>query len=226
MQALPKKTLDAYLKAPELKPFRLSLERLARYKPHVLSTGEERLLAMQGQVVGTASRVFSQLTDADFKFGSVKDETGTEVELSQGAFRVFLESRKRTVRQAAFERFYTVYEGHKNALAASLSSSVLQDVYVARARNYPSALEAALFPDSVPPSVYTSLIAAVRGNIETVHRYLALRKRALKVKDLHSYDTYCPLIDLPKTNIAYLEDRKSTRLNSSHIQKSRMPSSA
>ncbi len=203
LQALPKKTLDAYLKAPELKPFRLSLERLSRYKPHVLSTGEERLLAMQGQVAGTASRVFSQLTDADFKFGTVKDETGTEVELSQGAFRVFLESRKRSVRQAAFEKFYTVYEGHKNALAASLSSSVLQDVYVARARNYPSALKAALFPDNVPPSVYTSLIAAVRGNIETVHRYLALRKRALKLKELRHFDTYCSLVDLPKSRIAY-----------------------
>jgi len=205
LQALSKKTLETYLKAPELKPFRLSLERLARYKPHVLSTGEERLLAMQGQVAGTASRVFSQLTDADFKFGTVKDETGTEVELSQGAFRVFLESRKRSVRQAAFDKFYTVYEGHKNALAASLSSSVLQDVYIARARNYPSALEAALFSDKVPPSVYTSLIAAVRGNIKTVHRYLALRKRALKVKDLHHYDTYCSLMDLPKTSIAYTD---------------------
>jgi oligoendopeptidase F len=205
LQALPKKKLDAYLKAPELKPYRLSLERLTRYKPHVLSLGEERLLAMQGQVAGSASRIFSQLTDADFKFGTVKDETGTEVELSQGSFRVFLESRKRSVRQAAFEKFYTVFEGHKNALAASLSSSVLQDVYVARARNYPSALEAALFPDNVPANVYTSLIEAVRGNIETVYRYIALRKRALKLKDVHHYDTYCGLVDLPKSHIAYVD---------------------
>jgi oligoendopeptidase F len=203
LQALPKKKLDAYLKAPELKPFRLALERLTRYKPHVLSTAEERLLAMQGQIAGSASRIFSQLTDADFKFGSVKDETGTEVELSQGTFRVFLESRKRPVRQAAFEKFYATYEGHKNSLAASLSSSVLQDVYAARARNYPSALEAALFPDNVPSSVYTSLIVAVRANIETVYRYLALRKRVLKVKEVHHYDTYCPLVDLPKTHIPY-----------------------
>ncbi len=203
LQALPKKKLDAYLKAPELKPYRLSLERLARYKPHVLSTAEERLLAMQGQIAGTASRIFSQLTDADFKFGNVKDETGAEVELSQGNFRVFLESRKRSVRQAAFEKFYATYEGHKNAIAASLSSSVLQDVYAARARNYPSALEGALFPDNVPPSVYTSLIAAVRGNIDTMYRYLALRKRVLKLKAIHNYDTYCPLVDLPKTHIPY-----------------------
>ncbi len=203
LQALPKKKLDAYLRAPELKPYRLSLERLVRFKPHVLSEREERLLAMQGQVAGSASRIFSQLSDADLKFGTVKDETGTEVELSQGSFRVFLESRKRSVREEAFTKFYAELDDHKNTLATSLGASVLQDVYVARARNYPSALEAALFPDNVPVDVYTNLIKTVRANIETVHRYLALRKRVLKLKEIHHYDTYCPLVDLPKTNITY-----------------------
>src|SRR6185295_2454180 len=71
LQALPKSRLDAYMKASDLKPYRLSLERLVRYKPHVLGVAEERLLAMQGQVAGSPSRIFSQLTDADFKFGTV-----------------------------------------------------------------------------------------------------------------------------------------------------------
>src|SRR5690606_8602027 len=133
-----------YLASAELKPYRINLERLVRMKPHVLSQKEERLLAMQGEVAGTASNSFSQLTDADFKFGTIEDETGQKVELSQGSFRVFLESRKREVRKAAFTRFYEVHKDHENTLAASLSSSVLQDVYRARVRNYPSALEGAL----------------------------------------------------------------------------------
>jgi oligoendopeptidase F len=203
MQSLPRKKLDAYLRAPELKPYRLTLERLVRFKPHVLSESEERLLAMQGQVAGSAGRIFSQLTDADLKFGTVKDETGTEVELSQGSFRVFLESRKRSVRQSAFEKFYAVLDDHRNTLAASLSASVLQDVYVARARNYPGALKAALFADNVPVAIYDNLVKTVRANLDSVHRYLDLRKRVLKLKDLHHYDTYCPLVDLPRTNVTY-----------------------
>jgi len=203
LQALPKKKLDAYLKAAELKPYHLSLERMVRFKPHVLTESEERLLAMQGQVAGSASRIFSQLTDADLKFGTVKDETGTEIELSQGSFRVFLESHKRSVRQEAFTKFYEVLEGHRNTLGASLNASVLQDVYYARARNYPSALESALFGDNVPVSVYTNLIKTVRANIKTVYRYLALRKKALKLKQIHHYDTYCPLVDLPKSHLSY-----------------------
>ena len=203
LQALPKKKLDAYLKAKELQPFRLSLERMVRFKPHVLSESEERLLAMQGQVAGSASRIFSQLTDADLKFGTVKDETGTEIELTQGSFRVFLESRKRAVRKEAFEKFYEVLDGHQNTLGASLNASVLQDVYYARARNYPSALESALFGDNVPPAVYTNLIKTVRANIKTVYKYLALRKRVLKLKSIHHYDTYSPLVDLPKSHLSY-----------------------
>jgi len=203
LQALSKKKLDAYLKSPVLKDYRIQLEKLARYKRHILSAKEERILAMQGEVAGTANKVFSQLTDADFKFGSVKDETGQAVELSQGSFRVFLESRKRSVRKAAFTQFYEVYEGHQNTLAASLSSSVLQDVYAARVRNHPSALEAALFSDKVPVAVYTNLIDTVRANLDTVYRYLELRKKALKLKTLNHYDTYNPIVDFPKTRIPY-----------------------
>lgn len=203
LQALPKKKLQGYLKSPVLKDYRIQLEKLVRYKPHILSAKEERLLAMQGEVAGTASKIFGQLTDADFKFGTVKDENGQAVELSQGSFRVFLESRKRSVRKAAFTKFYEVYEGHQNTLAAALSSSVLQDVYVARARNHPSALEAALFADKVPVSVYTNLIDTVRANLDTVYRYLDLRKKALKLKAVHHYDTYNSIVDLPRTRIEY-----------------------
>ena len=40
------------------------LEKLVRYRPHILSEKEERLLAMQGEVAGSASTIFEQLNDA------------------------------------------------------------------------------------------------------------------------------------------------------------------
>ena len=39
------------------------------------------------------------------------------------------------------------------------------DVFRARARNYPSALEASLFKDDVPVAVYDGLIASVRKGV-------------------------------------------------------------
>lgn len=194
IQAIPRKRIHEYLKSPVLSEFRFSLEKLLRYRPHILSAGEERVLAMQGEVAGTADRVFSQLTDADFKFGFVTDEKGVNVELTQGSFRSLLESPKRSVRKEAFEKFYKVHEDHANTLAAALNASVLQDIYHARVRNHPSAREAALFADNVPVSVYDSLIESVHGNLRTVHKYLEVRRRALKLKDLHFHDNYVPIV--------------------------------
>ena len=194
IQAIPKKKIQEYLKAPPLKDYKFSLEKLLRYRPHILSEGEERVLAMQGEVAGTADRVFSQLTDADFKFGFVEDDKGVEVELTQGSLRSLLESPKRSVRKEAFDKFYQVHEAHANTLAAAMNASVLQDIYHARVRNHPSAREAALFADNVPVSVYDNLIKAVHDNLGVVHKYLEVRRRALKVKDLHFYDNYVPIV--------------------------------
>ena len=203
LQALPQKTIESYLKSPTLNEYRIQLKKLLRYKPHILSDKEERLLAMQGEIAGTASEVFSQLTDADFTFGYVTNEKGEKVELSQGSFRMFLESPKRAVRKKAFEQFYAVFEKHQNTLAATLSASVKQDRYRARVRNHPSAREAALFADNVPVSVYDNLIDSVHNNLDTVYRYLELRRRKMRLKELHSYDTYMPLIAESRTKISY-----------------------
>jgi len=203
LQAIPEKKMRAYLNTPVLKPYRFQLEALLRYKPHILTEKEERLLAMQGEVAGTASKVFGQLNDADLKFGTVKNERGEKIELTQGSFRGLLESPKRSIRREAFQKFYAQYDAHANTLAATLNSSVLQDVYYARVRNHPSAREAALFSDRVPPAVYDSLIKAVHDNLQTVYRYLALRKRALKLKNLHAYDTYVPIVKTERVNIPY-----------------------
>ncbi|MBM3288820.1 MAG: oligoendopeptidase F family protein, partial [Candidatus Hydrogenedentes bacterium] len=175
IQGIPEKKIDAYLKDPVLRDYRFALEKLLRYRPHILSEKEERLLAMQGEVAGTASKVFGQLNDADLKFGTVVDERGRSIELTHGSFRSLLESPKRSVRKVAFHKFYTSYEDHANTIAAALGGSVLQDVYYARARNYPTAREGALFADRVPVAVYDSLIQAVHDNLKTVYRYLDVR---------------------------------------------------
>ena len=186
--------LKKFLAAKVLKPYRLQLERLVRYKPHTLSRGEEKLLAMQAEMAGAADKMFRQLTDADLKFGLVRDEKGQEIELSNATFSLFLHSPDREVRRTAFHQFYAQYRGHENSLAAALSSSVQKDVYYAKARNYPSAREASLFHDNVPVSVYDNLIAAVRSKLPAVYRYLELRRKRMKLRDIHHYDTYVPIL--------------------------------
>jgi oligoendopeptidase F len=192
--ALSDKTLAGYLESQQLRPFRLQLERLIRYKPHTLTPGEEKLLAMQHEMAGAADRVFRQLTDADLKFGMCRNEKGESVELSHSSFASFLRSPSRGVRKKAFHQYYAQFKGHENALAAAFSSSVQKDVYYAKARGYASAREGSLFHDNVPVAVYDNLIAAVRSKLPAIYKYLEVRRKKMKLRDIHHYDTYVPIL--------------------------------
>jgi len=183
-----------FLAASRLRPWRLLLHRVLRRKPHTLSAPEEKLLAMQSEMAETADKAFSRLTDADLRFGAVSDGTGSRIELGHASFMTLLHSPKRGVRARAFHRYYAQYDAHRNTLAATLEGSILADVYYARARRFPSSLEAALFEDRVPVSVYRNLIASVRRILPTVHRYYELRRRALGLDEIHMYDTYVPIL--------------------------------
>jgi oligoendopeptidase F len=182
-----------------------SLEKLRRLKPHTLTANEERLLALGQSALRAHGETFSQLTNVDMKFGKLLDEQGVERELSQSSYSSFLVKRDPELRKRAFHQFYGEFADHQFTLAASLSASVKADVFSARARNYPSAREAALFHDDVPVSVYDNLISTVRANLEPLFRYYALRKRVLKLPEIHQYDTYVPIVPNFETHVSFDE---------------------
>ncbi len=193
IQAIPDETMDRFLKAPELEEFTIYLRKLLRFKPHILSEAEERILALQEEANQTAYRGFSALTNVDMEFGSVTTDEG-EVPLSQSSFGSLMQRRNRDVRRDAYKRFYAEFAGHENTLATLLSGKVNLDIYRANVRNFPSAREAALFPDRVPVTVYDNLIDTVHENLGALHRYYALRRRALGLDELRHYDVYVPLV--------------------------------
>lgn len=195
IQAIPDATFEAFLADPALAPWVTKLRKIRRFKPHILSEKEERLLALANQPLQAAGEAFSQLTNVDMTFGTIRNELGQEVELSQGAFSSFLVKRDPALRKNAFHQFYKEFSDHKFTLAATLAHSIKGDVFQARVRNHASAREAALFPDAVPVAVYDNLITAVRKNIDAIGEYYELRKRVLGLKELHHYDTYVPMVD-------------------------------
>jgi oligoendopeptidase F len=79
-------------------------------------------------------------------------------------------------------------------LSAALAGSIQRDVYYARARGYDSALAASLFHDKVPVSVVDNLVASVHRHLPALYRYYDLRRRKMKLRDIHHYDTYVPIL--------------------------------
>jgi oligoendopeptidase F len=192
--AIPSTKLDAFLADPALAPYRLLLTRIVRFKPHTLGEKEEKILAMQTEMSQASGQIFRQLNDADLKFGTVKDAKGQSIELSHGTFTSLLYSPDREVRSTAFHTYYKQYTAFEHTLAASLGGSIECDVYYAKVRNYSSALEAALFPDQVPVAVYDNLVTSMHRQLPALYHYYDVRRRKMKLKDIHHYDTYVPIV--------------------------------
>ena len=193
--AIPDEKLEQFYKeVPALEGYRRHLEQIRRRRAHILSPAEERLLAMAGELSENPDNIFSMLNDADLTFPDAIDAQGEAHHVTHGSYIPMMYGSDRTLRKSAFESLYGVYESHKNTLAATLAAQAKQLWFFAQARNYPSALAAALDRTEVPESVYHSLIDAVRENLPKLHRYTSLRKKLLGVEELHFYDLYANMV--------------------------------
>lgn len=192
--SIPAPKMKRFLADTLLRDWKLTLERIVRFRPHTLKPREEKLLAMQAPMASAAANAFTQLNNADLKWPMIRNEKGERIELSHSTYSSLIISPKRSVRQRAFVELYKQYDAHRHTIAATLNGSVQRDVYYAKVRGYDSSLSAALFPDNIPKSAYDNLIATVRANLPSVHRYFELRRRAMKLRDIHHYDTYVPIL--------------------------------
>lgn len=187
-------TLRAWAQEPRFQNFRFYLEDLDRQRAHLLSAAEERILAMAEDPLSGADNAFTMLSDVDLDFGTVVDAQGQEVKLTHSTYGLLLESPDRRVRRDAFRNLYKAYRSVKNTIAATYAASVKADVFRARVRGYAGSLEAALDGNNVPVAVYEQLIEAVHEKLPALQKYLALRKRQLKLDQLEMYDLYTPIV--------------------------------
>lgn len=207
--AMEESRLQGFLKEePELEKYRLLIDRVWRRKAHTLSVAEEEILAKTYEMATAPDDIFSMFNDADAKFGTIRDENGKEVELTHGRFGGFMESSDRRVRKEAFEALYQTYDQFQNTLAATYSANVKKAKFYADVRKYPSALAAALAPGNIPTEVYDNLIETVHRFLPAMYRYVALRKRALGVEELHMYDVYVPLVADQTKKIPFAEAKE------------------
>jgi oligoendopeptidase F len=203
---LEESTLEKFYKEePKLKLYKQSIDDIMRQKSHVLSAREESILAQMGEVADSPQKIYSMLNNADLKFPTIKDENGKDVEITHGNFIPFMESKDRAVRKAAFQGLYGVYEGYKNTFAATLNGDLKKNIFNSKIRNYNSSREASLDENNIPVKVYDNLIHSIHNNLDSMYKYMEIRKRALGMEELHMYDLYTPIVKDVDFKIPYKE---------------------
>jgi oligoendopeptidase F len=180
-------------KVQNLQPFWHYIDNLFRKQAHVRSSEVEQILGMLGPAFISTETTASVLTDADFQFPPAHNEKGEEIVLTQGTLQDILGLPDRKARQTAWENYMDKYLEHKNALANNLYTAHQQSVFSARVRNYQSTLEASLFENAVPTEVFHNLINTFKRFLPVWHRYWKIRRKALGVDKLHTYDIWAPL---------------------------------
>ncbi len=192
--AIDSEVIDSWLHDDIFKDYRIMVKKLIRFKPHVLSSEMEHLMALQSEVGHKASDTFSALTNIDFDFGKIKTEEGT-IPLSQSTYSLFMQNPDQSIRKKAYIQFYKTFKNHENSLASLYETSIKQDLFRAKVRKYDNVRSMFLFPDNVEDAVYDSLIHSVKEALPSLHRYYRIRKERLGLKRLNHYDVYAPMVE-------------------------------
>src|SRR4051794_2551611 len=182
---------DALLAADGLDFARHYLEKARRYRPHLLSEPEERIVAEKSVTGrGAWTRLFSEVTSAiTVRLPEVAqegdDEDGDvslEVALSK------LQSPDRDVRRASAE---AITEGLAPGLRtrAFIFNTLMHDKAVEdRLRNYPTWLSSRNLSNEASDESVQALVEAVRARNDIPRRWYTLKARLLGLDRLADYD--------------------------------------
>ena len=201
--SIDEEKLNEYLSASELSFYKKYIDDILREKPHTLSEKEEEILAAASDISGVAENVYDMLSFADLEFPEIEDEDGNKVKLTHSNFSVFLKSKNQSVRKSAFEALYSVYDKYKNTFASTLYGGIKSEIFYAKMRKHKSALEGSLFNDDVSVDVYNNLILAIDENLDSLNKYVDLKKKFLGLETIHMYDLYVPLTEKFDMKIPY-----------------------
>jgi oligoendopeptidase F len=198
--ALGTSKVEAYLAAdPGLAKFRFQLEDVVRQAPHTLSPEGESLLASSQTPLSGPGDIRVQLVSSDIPRPTVTLSDGTKAVLDDQGYTLHRAAPNRADRKLVFDQFWASYHAFENSLGAALASQTKGEMFLAKARNYPTALASALSGPNIPEGVYRSLVAEANNGLPVLHRYFELRRRMLNLDQIAYYDIYPPLVKLDRT---------------------------
>lgn len=203
--ALSEEKVAALLSSSVLAPYRFYLEKIFRLSPHTGTTNEEKILASSFAALNVSNKAFSSLSDAEIPFGIAKDSNGEEHPLSHALASLYMQSPDQELRRTAYLAQFQRYYDYRNTFANLLNGKVQAHLFEAKARNYPSCLEASLFQHNIPTTVYINLINETKKHTSLINRYFNLKKEALNLKEFHFYDVYAPISQTTSKNYSYEE---------------------
>jgi oligoendopeptidase F len=182
---------DELLTAEGLQTTRHHLRTLRRYRPHLLSEPEEKLLTEKALTGSDAwTRLFSELTSAiRVELPDAEEGVALDVALSR------LVSPDRDVRRTTAQAVTAALEPGLRT-RAYVFNTLLQDKAVDdRLRSYPNWLAARNLANEASDESVEALLEAVRSHYELPRRWYRLKAELLGLDKLADYDRMAAVAD-------------------------------
>lgn len=202
LTSLDESYLKGLLKEEAFSEYDYQLKRVLDGKEHVLSSAEEKILALAGDVMGGFRNVFSLLDNANLNLPKASFN-GEEIQMSHGMYGLVLQSGKREERKEWFEKYYEAYIKLIDTIAQTYYSNVKKNVFYKTVRKYDSCLEMALAGEDVDRKVYDNLISSTHNALPILHEYMKLRKQIFGFDEQHMYDIYLPLVEDAEMKLSF-----------------------
>ena len=182
--------LQSIIDDSSLKQFHQTIQKIIDNKKRVLSVDEEKIISIFGYNAGAASNLYSAFTNSDLKFEDVKDKDNQSLPMNEAVYSNYIRSNDRDLRKNAYNCLFDTYGEYNQTLATNYIAKMKESFVGMKLRNYDSTLQRALEPNMIPLYVYSNLLDAVENNIQANYNYLDVRKKQMKLDDLHLYDVY------------------------------------
>ena len=204
--------INKYLEEDKrLKRYERDIKDTLEKKKHILSKEEEKLLANYSEVFSGPENIYDILTNAEFKFGTLINENGEKVELTDATYTKYLKSNNIKVRKQAFNLMYKKYSEYINTITEMYLANVKQTVITAKLRNYKSSLEKATINDDATIKVYEALMKGVEDGLETNHQFISSKRKLLNMDKIHMYDLYVNPFEQKEDKISFEEAKKEVK---------------
>jgi len=120
----------------ELEIYKHFLDNIIRGKNHTLTDEKEIIMANVNPALQVSYNAFTLLTNADFEFPIIKDESGNDIQISQGRYSSAMYSLDRDYRKRFYSNFYLPFIRTKNTLSALFNGNLKASLFNAQTRNY------------------------------------------------------------------------------------------
>lgn len=192
----------------ELQSYKHFFDQILIKKEHILGAEVEKALSAYIPVLSENSETSSYLMNADMKFGTIQNEKGQEIELTEANYSNFMQSKNREVRKSAFQKLQSTFGNFKNTLTSTYTQTVNYDSISARLRKYDSSINMYLQPKKIPVQLYNNLIQTVKDNLDVLYEYYKVKKEILGLNEFHLYDGYVKVIQDNEKEYTFEEAEK------------------